>query len=322
MQNPGNQNLSFLRAFRPSRLTLGTVQFGLNYGIANRAGQPPFGTVCEILACAAAAGVNCLDTAAIYGSSEDVLGRALRETGLAGRMAVVTKVPAVPDGLAVVQAGEFIRASVMESLRRLRLDCLPLCLFHREADSRYLDDLLKLRAAGLIRHAGVSADNSPAPAVSIAGALPVDALQLPMNVLDRRHENSGVLRITQSRGLAVFVRSVYLQGLLLMPEENIIPELAAVIPARRRLNAIARQAGMGMDELALRYILSLDGVTSVITGVETVPQMRRNAELFQRGALPDDLISAIRQAAPDLPDRLLSPKYWPNRMLSIPKPGG
>jgi len=143
-----------------------------------------------------------------------------------------------------------------------------------------------------------------------------------MNVLDCRHENSGVLRIAQSRGLAVFVRSVYLQGLLLMPEEDIMPELAPVIPARRRLAAIAREAGMGMDELALRYILSLDGVTSVIAGVETVPQMRRNAELFQRGALPEDLIAAIRRATPELPDRLLSPKYWPNRMPPSTKPGG
>ncbi len=313
------QTMSFLEECRPSRLTLGTVQFGLNYGIANRAGQPGYRTVCDILACAAAGGVNCLDTAAIYGSSEEVLGRALRATGLGNRMTVVSKVAAIAGQPAAAEAAAFIRASVETSLRRLQLDVLPLCLFHKEADYQYIEELWRLRDAGLIRYAGVSADNAPGPARTMAEAGRVAALQLPMNILDQRHERSGVLAAAAARRMTVFARSVYLQGLLLMPEENIIPELAAAIPARRQLQALAEQAGMGMDELALRYILSLEGVTSVITGVETVEQMRRNTQLFALGALPPDLLAAARQAVPDLPDALLTPKTWSNSMPSRPK---
>ncbi len=79
-----------------SRLMLGTVQFGMPYGVANRTGQPDAARVREILTVAADGGVNCLDTAALYGSSEETLGRALAELGLAGKMTVVTKTVALP----------------------------------------------------------------------------------------------------------------------------------------------------------------------------------------------------------------------------------
>ena len=69
-----------------SRLMLGTVQFGMPYGVANRTGQPSYPDVVAILAAAVEGGVNCFDTAAAYGTSEDVLGRALRELGIADRV--------------------------------------------------------------------------------------------------------------------------------------------------------------------------------------------------------------------------------------------
>ncbi|MCA1808982.1 MAG: aldo/keto reductase [Kiritimatiellia bacterium] len=306
------QSISFAEHYRPSALTLGTVQFGMEYGIANSSGRPDQRTVCDILACAAAGGVNCLDTAAAYGASEEVLGRALHDTGLAQAMIVVTKVQPIPPDLDVHAVAAFIEQSVTRSLQQLRLETLPLCLFHREQDYRYLDELCRLRARGLVRYTGVSADSLPQPARDMAAAGRVDALQLPMNIIDRRHEQSGVLDLAAERGLCVFVRSVYLQGLLLMPEKKVMPALADVLPVRRKLQQLAQEAGMGMDELAVRYILSLRGVSSVITGVETVEQMRRNAGLCARGGLPADMLADIRRMVPELPEFVLTPKLWPN----------
>src|SRR5580658_3456445 len=85
----------------PSRLTLGTAQFGLNYGVANRSGQPSFDDVCAILRRAYERGVNVIDTAPGYGSSEEVLGKALRQLDLVGKMRVVTKVSHLPAGLPI-----------------------------------------------------------------------------------------------------------------------------------------------------------------------------------------------------------------------------
>jgi len=300
------------KEYHLSRLMLGTVQFGLPYGVANRTGQPSYAAVRAIVAAAIDGGVNCFDTAAAYGGSEEVLGRALQELGVADRVVVVTKVRALtPAELADdALAARAIQESVAESRRRLRLDCLPLVLFHREADAVYLSVLERLKAKGWLRHTGVSCDCRPGPAAKFVADDIASALQLSGNVLDRRHQRSGVFREAATRGVAVFIRSVYLQGLLVMPEEAIPPTLQEVVPVRRRLATLASAAGLTLAELAVRYMLAQDGITSVLTGVETVAQIRENIALFDRGPLSPDLLTAIDGAVPDLPEPILTPPLW------------
>ncbi len=296
-----------------SRLMLGTVQFGMPYGIANTAGQPDFKDVKKMLCAACDAGVTVLDTAAAYGSSEEVLGRALEETGLQDRMTVVTKVRALtPEDTASPQSAEkAIVDSVRNSLERLRMDVLPLVLMHREADYAHLSVLEALRGRGWVRGLGVSCDNRPGPASEIVADDRVSAMQLPANILDHRHAGSGVFRTARDRGVAVFIRSVYLQGLLLMPADQVPQGLAAVLPVRQKLEALAAKSGLSMPEMSLRYMLSQEGVTSVLTGVETLAQLRENVAMAERGALPSDLLTAIDAAVPALPEDVLTPWMWP-----------
>ena len=297
--------------YRLSQLVLGTVQFGMQYGIANTKGQPSYEDVRAILACAFEGGVNCLDTSVAYGASEELIGRALQELGLTDRMVVVTKVQAIPPECESRQTVErWIRESVARSLKRLRMDVLPVCLFHKGTDSRYLDLLHDLKDKGLIRHVGVSCDARPGPAVALVSAGAAEALQVPANILDPRHIRSGVFADAQRRGVAVFVRSVYLQGLILMPERDVPAELQAVIPVRRKLEALAAEAGLGMAELALRYMLSQQGATCIITGVESLDQIRQNIALFSKGPLEANLVAAVVQAVPELPEWVVSPVLW------------
>lgn len=295
--------------FRLSRLMLGTVQWGMDYGVANRSGQPPYAAVCEMLAAAAEGGVNGLDTAAMYGTSEEVIGRALQELRLADRFTVVTKVRHLKD-VNPIDARKTIEASVRESLRRLRLDCLPICLFHSDADFRYIDELARLKEMGLIRHAGVSLGNRAEPAAAVLASPVVEAVQVPINVLDGRHVSGGTLLAAQARGAAVFVRSVFLQGLLVMPEADMPAEAAPAIPVRRRLEALAKEAGMGMAEMAARYILGLPGVTCAIAGVETVAQVRDNLAVYAKGPLGADVMRAVEAAVPVLPEAAITPHLW------------
>jgi aryl-alcohol dehydrogenase-like predicted oxidoreductase len=296
-----------------SRLMLGTVQFGLPYGVANRTGQPSYADVRAIVAAAIEGGVTGFDTAAAYGNSEEVLGRALHELGVADRVVVVTKVrwltPGEMDDDAL--AARAIEQSVAESQRRLKLDCLPVVLFHRECEARHLDVLERLKAKGRLQQVGVSCDNRPGPAAEFAALPAVSALQIPASIMDRRHLRGGSLAAAAAHGVAVLVRSVYLQGLLVMAEEAIPSGLRDVIPVRRRLAAIAGEAGMGLAELAVRYMLAQAGVTSVLTGVETVAQIHANVALFSRGPLAADMLAALDAAVPELPESILTPSLWP-----------
>ena len=296
-----------------SRLMLGTVQFGLPYGVANRTGQPSYGEVRAIVAAAIEGGVTCFDTAAAYGASEEVLGKALRELQAAERVVVVTKVRALTPGERADGrlASRAVRESVQASRRRLGIDSpLPLVLFHREEDAVFLDELLALRDLGWLRHAGVSCDNRPGPAARFAADPRVRALQLPCNLLDPRHARAGSLRAAAAGGVAVFIRSVYLQGLLAMPEAAVPAALQGVLPVRRQLEAIARQAGLSLTALAVRAMLAREGATCVLVGVETLSQMRGNLALFAQGPLPADLLAAVDAAVPALPEAWITPSMW------------
>jgi aryl-alcohol dehydrogenase-like predicted oxidoreductase len=296
-----------------SRFMLGTVQFGMPYGVANRAGQPSDCDVLNIVSAAIDGGVNCFDTAATYGTSEEVLGRALQELGVTDKVTVVTKVrPLTPAELSDTKlAASAIEQSIENSRRRLRLDSLPVVLFHREMDAVHLPVLAELRAKGRLRHFGVSCDNRPGPAAEFLATGNVSALQIPGNVLDHRHQDSGIFRTAAARDVAVFARSVYIQGLLLLPEAEIPPALRDVIPVRRQLTALAAEAGMSLAELALRYMLSINEITCVLIGMETVKQVHDNLTMFQRGPLPSDLFAAVTAISPELPEIVTTPSLWP-----------
>jgi aryl-alcohol dehydrogenase-like predicted oxidoreductase len=298
---------------RLSKLMLGTVQFGLPYGVANPSGQPEYNDVVEIVAAALDAGVNCFDTAAAYGESERILGRVLRQLDAAARCVVVTKIRPVPDEAFgdLKLARRTIESSIQESRKHLGLDRLPLVLFHRERDIQFLDLALELVDRGWIERVGVSCGNE----VGLAGQLLTDqnvaALQLPSNLVDSRHRDSGVIGLAPATNTAVFIRSVFLQGLLLMDEAEIPSHLVDVIPARRQFAEIAEQSGVSLGELAIRHTLGIEGVTCVLVGVDSRRQMLANLDMFHRGSLPGDVQAAVDEIRPCLPERVLTPGLWP-----------
>ena len=136
-------------------------------------------------------------------------------------------------------------------------------------------------------------------------------MQIPANLLDRRHQSQGTFETAAVNGMAVFIRSVYLQGLLIMPVDQIPPSLQHVLGLRRTLEGVAQQAGMSLAELALRSMLGQAGVTSVLVGVETEAQVRDNLALFAKGPLPSDVQQAVQTLAPAVPEMLITPSLWP-----------
>jgi aryl-alcohol dehydrogenase-like predicted oxidoreductase len=168
-----------------SKLTLGTVQFGLDYGVANSFGKPSYETARNIISKAFDSGVTAFDTAAAYGESEKVLGRAFDELGIAGSVVPITKTAHIPEETRDAEAERLFEASILSSLSNLRLDSLPLLLMHTEKDIRYWNAIRKFRDKGLAARLGISIDTAAAAdsALNLDG---VEAIQVPMNILDRR----------------------------------------------------------------------------------------------------------------------------------------
>ncbi len=278
-----------------SRLVLGTVQFGMNYGVANTHGKPSYETVKEILRKALDNGITTLDTAAAYGDSEEVIGKALKDLGIQKEMTIVSKVERVP---AEGDPAAFIEQSIRGSMQRLQIPVIPVMLMHTESDMCYLPQLRSMIDKGLILDAGVSMD-------SLAYAdrtSEISCLQVPCNVMDHRFD-----KVFTEKHNQIFIRSVYLQGMLLMAENAVtVPEL---LPYRRKLEAF----GMPMHELCMRYLFSLPGNVSVLTGVDTPEQLEANAKMAALGPLPADLYQKVAATVPLLSEDYIRPSNWAKR---------
>ena len=226
--------------FTPSPLTLGAAQFGMSYGIANTAGQLSETDVHKILDAAADAGITTVDTAALYGSSEQRIGRWLAARGVAA-MHVITKVPALPRGIAGgCQASLVERLSA--SMRALGIEQLPLVLTHSETDLFDPYILHAFRVATerkMIGRFGASTYR-PEVALRLIETTPIAALQVPASVLDHRFIDAGVFAAAKAREICVFVRSVFLQGALVGNPELLPPKSCAARRSRQTIRSHCR----------------------------------------------------------------------------------
>ncbi|MDD5596873.1 MAG: aldo/keto reductase [Victivallaceae bacterium] len=291
-----------------SRMTLGTVQFGLNYGIANTGGKPSYEKAREITAYAYENGITSFDTAAGYGDSEKVLGRIFKELKIKDKVQVISKIPPLRERkLSQNEVEKRINESVETSLKRLGIEQLAVCLFHHEEDFEYIDILRGLEARGLAAGSGVSLDSANYCEQILAGN--IKFLQVPYNILDKRFDP--LWPLAETAGITLFCRSVYLQGLLLMPETSMTNAFRELIPVRRELEKTAAASGMDMRELCMRYVLGNPAVTSVLTGVDSREQLAQNIDLLKKGPLPEYLLAGIRKIVFDLPETIIRPALWP-----------
>ncbi len=201
-----------------NRIALGTVQFGLPYGVANQDGQVSREEAAAILKHAWSAGVDTLDTAIAYGDSEQGLG----EIGV-DQWQVISKLPAIHESCTDV-AG-WVQESLAGSLKRLRIPRLHGFLLHRsqqllgpQGDALYRA-LISLKNQGKVEKIGVSI-YGPDELEALWPHFQIDLVQAPFNIIDRRLATSGWLTRLHQAGIEIHVRSVFLQGLLLMGAQS------------------------------------------------------------------------------------------------------
>jgi hypothetical protein len=284
------------------RLALGTAQFGLQYGVANRSGQLSRAAARAILQQAAEAGIVTLDTAIAYGESEARLG----ESGVGGWQ-VVSKLPPAPAGCADV-AG-WVRGAVHGSLQRLGVSRLHGLLLHEPREllaahgSALQGALLALKEAGLVSRIGVSV-YGPEELAALWPRMQVDIVQAPFNVIDRRLQESGWLTRLHDAGAEIHVRSVFLQGLLLMPSAS----RPAAFARWQRLWDQWQSWLTGQQLTALQaclgFALGRCEIDRVIVGVDSVTQLQEIVAAAQTPAVTPP--ESLRSDDPEL----LNPSRW------------
>ncbi len=284
------------------RLALGTAQFGSSYGVANTSGQVPLTQVQTLLDLARKHGVDTLDTAIGYGQSEAVLGQG----GTSG-FRLITKLPALPEDIEAVEP--WVSQQVKASMDRMRAPKIHGLLLHRPTQllqpkgAALAQALRSLQEKGWVERVGISI-YAPEELEPVLQVFTPDLVQAPLNLVDRRLVESGWLARLQAMGVAVHARSIFLQGLLLMPREARPPQFAAWQPLWQQWQEwLDAHSEHSPQSACLAYALSHPAIERVVVGVDNPQQFEQLVQTLQCEPIgwPD-------LACDDL--RLINPSHW------------
>ncbi len=294
-----------------ARLALGTVQFGLPYGLMQQA-QPPMSRqeATSVLAAAWRGGIDTLDTGAAYGNAEAVIGE-LRPRD--ARFDVISKTPPVRRSEVTAADVEGIIAGAHRSLAKLRVEALAALLVHHAPDllvpggTALFGALEKLRSQGAVRRLGVSVYDA-ATLRAVLAQFPVEIVQLPLNLLDQRFVQDGTLEELARRGIEVHARSVFLQGVLLTDGAKLPAHFAPVRGRIDRFQAECAAAAVPRAAAALGFAAGCAGVSRIVIGVNSAAQLEENLAAFS-AASTAQWTPAPEGYAVDDPE-IIDPRKW------------
>ncbi len=256
------------------KLGLGTVQFGMDYGISNTIGETDPNEVSRILTYASEQGVHFLDTANTYGNSEETLGKAISAPNL---FSIVTKTPPVQSDAVGLKEIRALDDAFHLSLEKLGEQSVYSLMVHHAKDllldggELLFGKMQEYVKSGLIGKIGVSVYGREMLDL-ILERYPVDLVQVPINVFDQRLLEANYLSEIRKTGIEIHARSVFLQGLLLM--EHLPAYFSPIKDHFSTYKTHLNSLGLSLLEGALGFVHSLDEVDVVLCGVNNLQQLK------------------------------------------------
>ena len=291
-----------------TQFIIGTAQFGMNYGIANSTGQPSESTIREIIEHAMESEIFYYDTAIAYGNSEEILGKIFEELRISQLVKIFTKIPKLTEASSL----ESILEHVGQSLSRLKIHQIFGLLLHSESDHLYLEGLSRIKEKDFCRYIGTSVGHDALFNSELTKHPRLDLIQVPANLLDRRNLIPEILENSENK--QTIVRSIYLQGLFSIVPSKLSEFHRPLKPLIEKLGQIAESCGIGINEMALRYILAYSP-DYIVIGVESVEQLQSNLAWFKKGSLKKSIVDQINAISYDLDFKLITPYQWPKKIL-------
>jgi aryl-alcohol dehydrogenase-like predicted oxidoreductase len=286
-----------------SKLSLGTVQFGLNYGISNKNGKIKLAEAKKILQLAKDSNINLIDTAISYGDSEKVIG----DTGIKD-FKFVSKLPSFPNGYINIDA--WVEENVKSSIKRLGINSLYGLLIHKTENlldnngKKLISCLNRMKNDGLVKKIGISIYD-PSECEKIFNLMKIDIVQAPLNIMDRRLVESGWLSKLNSQQVEIHTRSVFLQGLLLMSRDSIPNYFNRWSKIWDQWELELKKKNLDPIEVCLSYVLSLPEIDHIIVGVDNVYQLK---DIFEKSKSKIPQIDSSFMISND--QMLINPTNW------------
>ena len=296
--------------YKLSKIGLGAVQFGLDYGFTKKKTQEQ---VNEILECAAKNGINFIDTAREYGDSEKKIGECIAESN--NDFIIATKLEKIPKSNTFDYncLRDSIYRSIEASLNNLKLQNLDILQLHQTdeyliANPNFWLIIEELKSEKIIGAFGASVYEE-SEALYIIENFPglLDFIQVPYNVFDQRF--SALEEILKKHSIGVVSRSTFLKGMIPCKINSMPEELSALIGHKMKLENIAEKLTITVEELALLFVYCNNFITSTILGVDTSGELESNVKTIRKyGAKVLNLKDLTESAINDL--KLIDPRKW------------
>lgn len=252
------------------KLALGTVQFGLDYGISNPSGRVTSKNVAAILSEASKSGIDMLDTAISYGESEASIGEAMVETNTS--FDIVSKIPSDIRP-------EQLRSVVQDSLKRLRKNHIKAFLTHSFEDykqEKIRNIFQEIKREGQIDQSGVSVYYPSQIRWLLDNNIDFDLVQLPFSIFDRRFES--LFPTLKEKNVEIHVRSVFLQGLFFIDPQSLTHHFTTVKDNLIDLRSLSSACEIPLPAILLNYALMQKEIDKVVIGVTNLTELKENME--------------------------------------------
>jgi aryl-alcohol dehydrogenase-like predicted oxidoreductase len=264
------------------KLAIGTVQFGIDYGISNQEGQVSIEEAHRILSFALSRGVTKVDTASAYGNSEEVIGKYSNSKGLD----IITKVPPLTS---LDEASNFSE-KVLKSFELLNLSSVYGLMTHDESDLFTSNGVYKhleaLKSEGKIEKIGSSFYTTQALRKAL-DEVELDIIQIPLSIFDQRFNDAELLSEVKKRGIEVHVRSIFLQGLVFMNEKTIPEFFNPVLSKFKSLWALMKQQNLTPLDVCYSYLNSVKEVDHFVVGFTNQSQLEQTISTLDNLAVVD-----------------------------------
>jgi len=256
------------------KIVLGTAQFGLDYGISNKQGKTHRKNIPDILNYAHKNRINFLDTALSYGNSEEVIG-SIRSTQAWN---IVTKTKNFKNKLINNDDANELRRSFEQSLVKLNRDRVYGLLMHdcndlfKPGGEKLFKEMKCIRSLGNAKKIGASVYNID-QIYQLLDSYDIDIIQLPINIFDQRLIKFNVLEKIKELNIEIHARSVFLQGLLLLPLDDVPSYFSQIKNQLENFTIRAKELSLSKLELALAFVQSINEIDKIVIGINSLGQL-------------------------------------------------
>jgi len=294
-----------------SQLILGTAQLGMDYGIANKTGKPDMQMAHDILRTAWEGGIRQFDTAQAYGESEKILGKVLSDLGILNQAKLITKL--APD--INHSNNQDIADALMKSLENLKIERLYGLMLHHEEfldlfEGGLSDILADFIDQGLVDNIGMSLYSPAKAKVALEYDL-ISILQVPANICDHRFYETGIFHLAEKKGIHMYIRSIFLQGLLLMGKNEIPEKMKYSASIVEILESLCKEFNISRQVLTLGYIKQKYPQAFVIIGAETKEQLADNIAVWNSDQALS-ITGKVDAIFADMDEKIINPTLWPH----------